>query len=136
MNNIKILAIHNDEKALKAISYICRFHDITIETSSLHALEVLKSKRFDVFIVTYHLPYLNGIDLLKEIRQEYSNEDYISIFCIDQETIHLFKNELCDCLFSYFIENPINMYDFKEIMKKSIQSLRRIRNSREEMIYV
>ena len=136
MDKIKILVIDDEQGVLKTISDICRYYDVTIETSSLKAAEVFKNKRFDIFIVAFLLPSLNGIELLKKIREEYPDENYISIFCIDSGTIHLFKDELCDGLFSYFIEKPIDIYDFKEILKKSILKLGKIRSGMADQVYI
>ncbi|MBN2532919.1 MAG: response regulator [Spirochaetales bacterium] len=127
MEKLKILAIDDEIGVLKIIKKICNNYDVTTETTSLRAIEMIKKEKFDIIIVDYQLPCINGIELLEEIKEEYDNSEYVSIFCTAYGTIHLFKEEICKGLFSFFIEKPFEIEVFKEILRKAILHLERKR---------
>lgn len=113
MEKIKILAVDDEAGILAIIADtlfnttigtlrsrdVCRDYDITTETSSLKALEILEEKKFDIFIIDYQMPQVNGIELLEEIKRIYFDRHYVSILCTAYGTIHLFKSELVKGLF-------------------------------------
>ena len=135
MDKIKILAVDDEEGVLNVIKNVCRNHEITTESSSLKASELIKKEKFDIFIIDYQMPNLDGIELLEEIQELYEDSQYVSIFCTAYGTIHLFKDELCNGLFSYFIEKPFEVDILKEIMKKSILKLGIMRSSEKQQIH-
>ena len=123
--NIKILAVA-DKTALSTIQNICQeeYLDLTTETSPLKAGGIIKSVKFDIFIIAYEMPGMNGINLLKRIRQLYKEDSYIPIFCCASNTIlNQFRKEQRELLFHYFLEIPINLNLGKSILKKAIMSV-------------
>lgn len=128
MEKLRILAVDDEIGVLKVIKKICHNYDIITETAALKAVDMIRKEKFDIFIIDYQLPYLNGIELLEEIKEEYDNNEYVSIFCTAYGTIHLFKEEICKGLFSFFIEKPFEIDVFKEILRKAILHLERKRN--------
>ena len=135
MERLKILAVDDEEGVLNVIKNICNGHDITLETSSLKAAEMIKNEKFDIFIIDYQMPNIDGIELLEEIQEEYENTNYVSIFCTPYGTIHLFKEELYNGLFSYYIEKPFETDILKQIMKKSIIKLGIMRSSENQQYF-
>jgi DNA-binding NtrC family response regulator len=75
------------------------------------------------------MPGVNGIELLKEIKKEYKNKLYVSIFCTAYGTIYLFKKELIRGLFTFFLEKPFKIDGVKKIVKKAAVELGRRRDS-------
>ena len=134
MEKIKILAVDDEAGVLNIIAHACRDYDITAEISSLKALEIIESRKFDIFIIDYQMPQVNGIELLEEIKQIYSDRHYVSIFCTAYGTIHLFKPEFIQGLFRYYIEKPFNIDFLKDSVKRAIITLERIRTSEEYRI--
>ena len=128
MNKIRILAVDDEEGVLNVIKSICRNHEVTAETSPLKALEIIRKEKFDIFIIDYQMPVINGIELLEKIQNEYESRHHVSIFCTAFGTIHLFKTELLQGLFDFFIEKPFEINTLKDVMKKSILLLGNIRN--------
>ena len=129
MDKLKILAVDDEEGVLKVIKEVFHHYDLTTETSSLKAADLIQKENFDIFIIDYQMSQLNGIELLEEIKEVYKNRKYVSIFCTAFGTIHLFKKELVQGLFHYFIEKPFVIDSLKQIMKKAIITLERMKTN-------
>ncbi|MBN2535166.1 MAG: response regulator [Spirochaetales bacterium] len=133
MDKIKILAVDDEESVINIIKNVCRNHDLTTETSSLKAVTLLKNRKFDIFIVDYQMPGMNGIELLKKIQETYNDGQFVCIFCTAYGTIHLFKEELVSGLFTYFVEKPFTVEALKEVVNKAIIELgKRINNAKHQ----
>ncbi|MBN2443516.1 MAG: hypothetical protein JXJ04_19305, partial [Spirochaetales bacterium] len=53
---------------------------------------------------------------------------YMSIFCTAYGTIHLFKTELVEGLYDFYVEKPINDDILLETVQRAVISLERIRS--------
>ncbi len=84
------LLIVDDEESLRfALSELFKRtgYKVTSVGSSEEALGVLQSSTIDIAIVDYHLPGLNGVDLLKLIKENYSNTQVIIITAYGSEAV-------------------------------------------------
>ena len=133
---LNILAVDDEAGVLKIIANTFQDYNITTETSSLKALEILEMKKFDIFIVDYQMPQVNGIELLEEIKRIYYDKQYVSILATAYGTIHLFKSEFVQGLFRYYIEKPFNIDFLKDTIKRAITTLERIRTGEEQKISI
>lgn len=132
MKKMKILAVDDEESVLNVIKNTFPGHTIIAETSSLKATEILKKEKFDIFIIDYQIPDINGIELLGKIREVYKGRQYVGILCTAYGTIHLFKEELVQGLFSFFIEKPFDIAALKETVNKAIIKLGKMQSSAEQ----
>ncbi|MBN2440678.1 MAG: response regulator [Spirochaetales bacterium] len=107
MNNTRILAVDDEPGVLKFITENLRHYNLTTEISAMKALEIIQNEVFDIFIVDYQMPLVNGIELLEEIKRIYLGKHYMSILCTAYGTIHLFKAELVEGLYEFYLEKPI-----------------------------
>ncbi|MBN2439982.1 MAG: response regulator [Spirochaetales bacterium] len=124
---IKIYAIDDEQNVLNMIENICAPHEVKTELYPEKAVEMIKREKFDIFIVDYQMPVMNGIELLEVIKEIYVDDVYIGIFCTAFGTIHLFKEEFTRDLFSYFVEKPFDAESLKEIVNRSVAKLMRMR---------
>ena len=125
---MKILAVDDEPGILRIMRSICHQHDITTETSPVKAAERIRKETYDVFIVDYQMPYKNGLELLKDIKDVYENKDYVSIFCTSNESVYLYKDELISGLFDFFIEKPFEIDNFLETLDHAGKKLEYLRN--------
>jgi DNA-binding NtrC family response regulator len=123
MEKIKILAVDDETEVLKRIKNTLHDFDVTTESSSLKASELIQKEKFDIFIIDYQMPNIDGIELLEEIQNEYRKHCYIAIFCTAYGTIHLFKEEIMDGLFSFYLEKPYETEDLRYLVNKSISKI-------------
>jgi DNA-binding NtrC family response regulator len=113
---MKILAVDDEPGILRILKCICNQHDITTETSPVKAAERIRKETYDVFIVDYQMPQINGLELLKDIQDVYEDKDYVSIFCTSIGSVYLYKEELLRGLFDFFIEKPFGIDTFLELL--------------------
>ena len=128
MEKIRILAVDDEVEVLTKIKNALLDHDVTTEISSLKASELIRKDKYDLFIIDYQMPNVDGVELLEEIQHKYRNEPYIGIFCTAYGTIHLFKEEIMDGLFTFYLEKPYEVEDLKYIVNKSINKLEEMKN--------
>ncbi len=67
----KLLAVDDHEDILFTIKAIGELADLSVVTcnNSKEALELLKKEKFDLVIVDYYMPEMNGLELVKKIRE-------------------------------------------------------------------
>ena len=62
MENIKIMAVDDEQYVLDAITQECSTYTIETETIPMTALERIREKIFDIFIIDYRMPIINGFN--------------------------------------------------------------------------
>src|SRR6056297_1150639 len=67
----KILAVDDEEDILFTLEAVADVADLNMTTTSrgLKALKYIKNNKFDLLLVDYHMPDINGLKLVKEIRK-------------------------------------------------------------------
>jgi DNA-binding NtrC family response regulator len=133
MDDVKILVIDDETGVGKIIQNVFHNYSVTTETDSMKAVERIKQERFDIFIIDYQMPEIDGIEILEKIKEIYKNEPYVGIFCTPFGTIHLFKEEIMQNLFSFYLEKPFEIDELRNIMKTSIAKLKNMRANRIQM---
>ena len=128
MEEIKILAVDDEEGALNVIKDLLRNYNVTLVRSSFEAAQLIEREKFDIYIIDYQMPCLNGIELLEQIQEKSTDRKYIGIFCTAYGTIHLFKEEMIRGLFDFFIEKPFEVENFRKVFNKAIIKLGKMRN--------
>jgi CheY-like chemotaxis protein len=113
LGNKNILIVEDDALNMQLlISLLRKISDMNIILSSdgAQALHILESneENIDMVLLDIHMPIMNGIDLLKHIRQNSKYSDLpVLILSVDQsEEVELFRigaNE--------FIHKPFDIYD-------------------------
>jgi DNA-binding NtrC family response regulator len=120
MNKLKILAVDDEQNVLNTIKEFCLDYDVTTEILPLKAVERINKDMFDIIIVDYQMPIVNGIEFLEETKEVYVDKTYVSIFCTAHGTMHLFEKERISGLFDFFIEKPFQEDKFKKVLDKAI----------------
>ncbi|HEY8464630.1 MAG TPA: response regulator [Bacillota bacterium] len=106
----KILAIDDNEDilyTLQAIGETAKFNIVTVN-DGFKALDLLKKSKFDLIMVDYYMPNINGLTLVKKIR-EISKSIPILVLTVD-ESINLAQKFL-DCGATDFAVKPIRTAD-------------------------
>lgn len=85
----KILIIDDSKEILFAISEFFRIKDWDVYTalSMEEALKVISTKKLDIIIIDYHMPYINGVLGVKLIRQIDENVPIIALTVEGSESI-------------------------------------------------
>ncbi|MEQ9443631.1 MAG: PAS domain S-box protein, partial [Cyclobacteriaceae bacterium] len=66
-----VLIVDDHPKNLQIIQEMLSIKNITSDTAGngLEALEMLDKKQYDVLIIDYHMPYMNGIQVIRQVRE-------------------------------------------------------------------
>ncbi|WP_147676863.1 PAS domain S-box protein [Algibacter pacificus] len=73
-----VLIVDDNQNNRNILNQILRLKDIKTEEakSGFEALQLLsENKLYDVIIMDYHMPYMNGIETIKKIRENFYNVD-------------------------------------------------------------
>ena len=67
----KILAVDDEKDILFTLEAVAEVADLNMTTTSrgLKALDYIKNNNFNLLLVDYHMPDINGLKLVKEIRK-------------------------------------------------------------------
>ncbi len=122
---MKKILIVDDEKFIRnGISAIIsnnfpEFFQVELAKNGQEALEIMKKIEFDLVITDINMPFINGIDFIKEIRQIFGELDIIVISGYDEF-------EYARQCMKYGVKNyllkPINDKELVEIVKETIKS--------------
>lgn len=111
--NIKAISIDDDQSNLLLIETMGK--ELNIEVSSytnpMIALEDLKSADYDMAFVDYRMPHIDGISLIKELRNYHPEIPVIMITGVDAD-IEL-KIKAIEAGATEFLSKPLNMPEFK-----------------------
>ena len=152
MKHIKILFIDDEQGVINAVKNILVDYTVVTEINAFDAIERCKQEEFDIIIVDYWMPVIDGIEVLEEIKEIQKSHDLCTINAANRNstkskytpntnnrnpvksgcirilatasgTTYLFQEELKNNLFSYFLEKPIDAGKLIKLIQKSIGSL-------------
>jgi DNA-binding response OmpR family regulator len=112
-----------DEKAIRDnyTSYLKHHFEKVYEAKDgLSAYEVYKEKKPDILIVDIHIPYMNGIELLKKIRENDHTTKAIMLTA-HAETDYLLQ--AAELKLTKYLVKPISRQELKEALNLVIHEL-------------
>lgn len=122
--NSVLLLVEDDEEAIELIKTILKKSNVKIYVSKTgeDAVDIIKTKKIDIALMDYKLPYKNGILITKEIK-DYCKENNKNIPII-LETVEKMLSENVDIVkefqFDDVISKPYDREKFIETLKKYI----------------
>ena len=110
MEDVKILAIDDSKDILYTIKAICDIENWTTITSTNgnEAMDLLHNHNPDLIIVDYHMPKINGIDVVKKLR-EIDNKTPILILTVEDD--HVIAKKFTDAGANDYALKPIKAID-------------------------
>lgn len=117
----KIMVVDDNKNNRQIMTDMLATENIACTTAKngMEALEVLNSgDRFDAIIMDYHMPFMDGLETIKKIREELhlnATEQPIALFhsSSDDERIHLEAKLLSiNCL----VVKPINLQQLRQLL--------------------
>ena len=120
---MKILVCEDDVIVLKVIQLALENggHDIVYVKDGNQAMKLLKKNNdFDLILTDIHMPYHNGDEILKLVREEQKKSTPIIIISSDteEEVIALALKSGVNA----FVEKPINSDKLQKVLKKFIKA--------------
>ena len=120
----KTLVVEDEPTSAKLVTYHLRmmgFKNTTEVADGKSALEHLKKEKADLVIADWHMPYMNGLNLFRTIREEELWQD-IPFLMITVEKDHQKVQEAIQAGVRDYIVKPINV----EMLKRKIHELLRL----------
>lgn len=131
---LKILVIDDEEaitKTIKRALTIDGYENILIAHSYKEAIDIIKNNQPQVIISDINLPDGTGLDLLKESKHISPLSQVIMLTGKSDEEKVITAVE---CGATDFLRKPMNMAEFKDIVKLSVDRVYRWANLFEDLI--
>ncbi len=115
----KILAVDDSPSMRKLVSMTLRYgmHDVVTADDGVDALEFAKKESVDLVITDLHMPNMNGIELVKELR-DLDHYKYIPLLFLTTETSIEMKKEGKSVGATGWIVKPFNSEKLLETVSK------------------
>ena len=120
---LKILYVEDDESArIKTLQLLKNFfRDITIAINGKDGIEKFSNDNFDLVITDINMPYMNGIEMLKKIRE--LDKDIPCLILSAHDDSEYFVDAIKLSLDGYILK-PIEITQFTDILYKIIDKIR------------
>jgi len=119
----KVFIIEDNEKNMKLFNAVLKAIpniETVEETHGTRAFELLKSSDPDLIILDIHLPGMSGIDICNELRKINKFKD-VPIIAVTSFAMKGDKERILEAGFNDYISKPININEFREIVKNKIK---------------
>ncbi|HHD84052.1 MAG TPA: response regulator transcription factor, partial [Campylobacteraceae bacterium] len=112
-DSMRILLLEDDAILSDLIyDYLCECgYDTTLCMDGREALATIDAEQFDLFLFDINVPYINGIDLLREVRSYHRQTPAIFITAY-QDLEHLKKGFTAGC--DDYIKKPFELEELEE----------------------
>jgi len=128
-----ILVVDDEELFLEYIKSMFSGESYTVITASSgkQGLEILKQQSVNMVISEYKIPLMNGLEFLEKVRIIYP--DVLTVMVTDQADVNLAIRAINEAGVYKFLLKPWDDIDFKNTIKRTLESLQVIKE-RDELI--
>ncbi len=115
----KVLYIEDEEKVKLQTSKVLSlyFDDITLAKNGKEGLEKFKEKKYDIVFTDINMPVMDGLSMIKHIRN-FNENVFIVVFSAYDKSEYLLKSIELDV--DAYTLKPFNFSDFQKAIKKIV----------------
>lgn len=133
MANTRLLIVDDEERFLKTTKVLLEKKDCTVFTAinGLVAMEILENEQIDVAILDVKMPGLDGVEVLRRIKQRYPLIEVIMLTghsttesAVEGLKLGAFDYLIKPCDISILVEKVKNAHDQKLIMEEKIRQIK------------
>ncbi len=120
---VKILAVDDNELNLKVITGLLEKTRMTVDTalSGKIALGLLSKTKYDILLIDYRMPKMDGVELLKHIKYDADGINYYSVCIIlTANVVSGVREMFINAGFDDYLEKPVNGKRLEDMLKKYI----------------
>jgi len=133
--SLNIIVVDDTILNVVLLEEICKDegHNVDSFTNPLEALESIKQKEYDLAFIDYMMPELNGIELIKQIKQIQPNLISVMITAADSQEVKL---KALEAGASEFLSKPIDISEMMirlKNMNKLIQAEKVLRDYNKKL---
>jgi DNA-binding NtrC family response regulator len=122
-----ILVVDHEESFIEYIQRMMSDENYNLITvaSGQEGLDVLEKQQVSMVISEYEIPLMNGLEFLEKVRIIYPN--ILTIMVTDHADIDLAIKAINEAGVYKFLLKPLDDIDFKNMIKKTLESLQVIK---------
>ena len=122
-----ILVVDDEELFIEYIQSVLsgKNYNVITASSGQEGLEILKKQSVNMVISEYKIPLMNGLEFLEKVRIIYP--DILTIMVTDQPDIKLAIKAINEAGVYKFLLKPFDDIEFKNAIKKTLESLQVIK---------
>lgn len=130
--NVRIMVIDDEEGVRESFKMILKIKDYDVETfeDGESAVSALKKDMYDMAFVDYKLPGMDGIDVLKKIKEIDPNVEVIIVTAYASESSH--ANAITLGALEY-LRKPFLMEEIYELVERGLRKRRSKKVPRKEI---
>ncbi len=130
MSKPRILIVDDDKSVVETLSYILEKNEFSVSTSQdgVSALEKVRYGDFNIAILDYKMPDMNGVVLAREIKRENKNIEVIIL--TGKATLESAIKAVKEDVFDYLIK-PVNPEELIKAMQGALEKQRLVRKNQE-----
>jgi two-component system chemotaxis response regulator CheY len=119
--DFKVLVVDDFRTAREMMRYSLRelgFRDITMAADGAEAIDLIKSSKFDLILCDWFMPKVQGIDVLKTVRECPENKDVPFILATSTSAETLIR-EAVAAKVTHYIMKPFTVDTLKQKLAKA-----------------
>ncbi|MGD9234781.1 MAG: response regulator [Desulfobacterales bacterium] len=122
-----ILVVDHEESFIEYIQRMMSDENYNLITvaSGQEGLDVLEKQQVSMVISEYEIPLMNGLEFLEKVRIIYPN--ILTVMVTDRADIDLAIKAINEAGVYKFLLKPLDDIDFKNMIKKTLESLQVIK---------
>jgi len=136
MNNTYSILYAEDEDSVREnyVLYLENYFNKIYEAKNgLEALRIYKDKKPDILLLDITMPQLNGLEVIKKIRQ---TDETTPIIILSAHSHKEFLFEAIKLNLVDYLIKPINRNEFKNLMVRSIERLSDLNSNQKEKVII
>ena len=118
----KVLVVDDTPTNLKLVSGMVKLHSISTGTaeSGKECLEMMENEHFDLILLDYLMPNMNGQETLRRIRAKSSNPNFsnVPVVAISSKSLQKDRDKFIEMGFDDFISKPIDDKELETLLKR------------------
>jgi len=116
----QILLVEDNVMNLKLIKDVLEMenYEIVLAVDGKEALEMLKSKDFDLILTDIHLPVMDGLELLRRVRAE-TNQS-AKMIAMSADTMTRDGKTFEEAGFDGFIQKPFKIKELRDYVRSQL----------------
>lgn len=132
LENKKILIIDDSEISLEILEEYLKNIGGTVEKSmsGKDGIKKIRNNKYDMIIIDWNMPELNGIDTIKKIREEFSPDEIPSIIMVSAYNIEEIREAGKNAGINGFLTKPVQKSNLTEAVYKVFKNNKYLKKER------
>lgn len=120
--NARILSVDDSDTNNILIKQLLKDSKATVDTASggQEALKLIRSNNYDLLLIDYMMPHMNGIELLQEIRRQFPFYEEIPAIIVSANVSSINMQPFIDAGFKTYISKPIEKAFLDKIVENNL----------------